>query len=127
MMKQRTLERDSSSSLWNWARENGRGLRDLPDTFRALDLGEEDSYLSDNGIPLFGVTDASVPACNQLCFGDLQAVNITVMGKGERSAIGSITANCPLDFETLIISLINADVIQSYVHIGSELTLNFNE
>ena len=127
MTKRRTIQRDSSSSLWNWARDKGRGLRDLPDSFKALDLGENDSYLSVNGIPLFGITDASVPACNQLCFGDLKAVNITVMGKGERSAIGSITTNCPLDFETLIISLINADVIQSYVHIGSELNLNFGD
>lgn len=126
MNKQRTIKRDSSASLWQWARKNGRKLTDLPKTFTALDLVADDSYvLSQNGVPLIGVTKSNTPACNQLCFGDLTKVNITVLDKTEIATIGSVSANCPLRFEELIISLINADIIQSYVHIGSDLVLNF--
>lgn len=123
-----TLERDSNTSLLSEQRRLGPAMHDFAESYSAAAIDARYTPMKTTGAftvdgnPLFFLTpERDAVVVDQRVFSDLRCVEPMRLKAKETASIGTVRQ--PMPPRDLARLLITADVVRTYIHIGSQLAL----
>jgi hypothetical protein len=124
-----TLQMMEHNSLLSEVRSMGVSARDFPKEFPArIPSATEHRPLKAGGVgpggeALFWLDTEGTPFVDARMYGPLKAVSVPSLDAGVTATVGQVVAKPMPALAVLVRQLIEADVIGTYVHLGSSLCL----
>jgi hypothetical protein len=124
-----TIKREAASSLLQELRNLGLEAFDFPKAFPAkapkpaTDKPLNAGGVGPKGAAVFWASSEGTPFVDAQLFGHLTVVMVPAMAPGEQAQVGRVGPHPIQEIPQLIQQLIEADVIGTYVHLGSTLCL----